>query len=367
MLPVEGSFRASCKRQSLLCSDYGTYKRIFTSPQRAEIKILCYNIYYNGIMEIQFMKNDHALPKRADTLSRGIFWVLAESKDDIEEKNIFPVYVPCDTCGNPLDTSNLNSKSGKNYNHKATWATLPKSITNGKPFDYYPRGRVEIKDGKAIIWLNGSIIDLDEEIKYLFCLNTLKKIVIKVDGSEHYRCHFPENEAMHGQVRINNACFANQGDAWENTTTVGHFFPKTTSHGKIKPYWKIFVIDDGAPTLYVNILKANGNRKLVCVSLTNPARYMSTPFYPDTMTASEAKALDKFLRSAYSTPQTLSFRGIKFKIATYWEYCVYVWIRENNWGDFQGPLSGGGLSIDADKDNFVIYPKQPDYTILGKK
>lgn len=86
--------------------------------------------------------------------SRGIFWVLAEDSDGISAENIFPIQKYCDFNGVSDDFSGFSSQDGMTYNHKETWKTLPKEITRGKPFDYYPRGRVEIASGKATIWMN---------------------------------------------------------------------------------------------------------------------------------------------------------------------------------------------------------------------
>lgn len=67
------------------------------------------------------------------------------------------------------------------------------SLKNGKPFDYYPRGRVEIRNGKATIFLNLNIFnnDIKNFLIRQFCLDNeaIKKVVMIADNSEHYRCH----------------------------------------------------------------------------------------------------------------------------------------------------------------------------------
>ena len=124
------------------------------------------------------------------TLSRGIFWVLAETKEEITVENILPVHKFCDRDGNSTDSNGFSSKSGLSYNHKETWAQLPKKITKGKPFDYYPRGRVEIRNGKATIWMNGNVLSLANDIKEFYGLSALQEVVVREDGSDHYKCHF---------------------------------------------------------------------------------------------------------------------------------------------------------------------------------
>ncbi len=92
------------------------------------------------------------------------------------------------------ETSGL-SKNGTNYNHRLLWEHVKPPGCN-KPFDYYPRGRVEISPkGKAIIYMNKNIDDrfLDEIIK-AFCIADTPKV--HYDGSEHYKC-FWDREGDH--------------------------------------------------------------------------------------------------------------------------------------------------------------------------
>lgn len=96
---------------------------------------------------------------------------------------------PCDENGAFFDVDGLSSADGTGYNHNATWSTLPKSLTHGNPFDYYPRGRVEIRNGKATVWLNENLLPLSDEIVRLFGLESVT-VTVRVDGSRHYRCHF---------------------------------------------------------------------------------------------------------------------------------------------------------------------------------
>lgn len=86
----------------------------------------------------------------------------------------------------------LSSKSGENFNHEAEWSCLDKHITENHPYNYYPRGRVEIKNKKVTIYINPDInkerilckvVDAFE----LMVTDELKCIKIKSDGSNHYR------------------------------------------------------------------------------------------------------------------------------------------------------------------------------------
>ena len=102
--------------------------------------------------------------------------------------------IRCDPNGKSIELDQENvAKSGDTYNHKKYWESLDKPLTNGKPYNYYPRGRVEIRNNKAIIYLNPNIAedDIIAWIKKEFGLDQihLNKIEVKVDGSEHYKCY----------------------------------------------------------------------------------------------------------------------------------------------------------------------------------
>jgi hypothetical protein len=129
-------------------------------------------------------------------LYRGIFWI--KDIDNIEQSDLY-FQIPCDNNGNINDPEfsmpDLQSSTGKdNYNHKRVWNSLDKKYTDNKSFDYYPRGRVEISNGKATIYASPYIAN-DKLKNWLidkFNLtpsNGIKKIRIIADGSEHYKCY----------------------------------------------------------------------------------------------------------------------------------------------------------------------------------
>lgn len=121
-------------------------------------------------------------------LFKGLFWIV----DGGREEYFFRI--PCNTFGEITGETDysLNSKDGTNYNHKLLWAELPKSITGNEPFDYYPRGRVEIKNAKATVYLNPdiNIDDIRERIIAFFGLlrdNGIISVRFVSDGSSHYK------------------------------------------------------------------------------------------------------------------------------------------------------------------------------------
>lgn len=104
-------------------------------------------------------------------LSRGVFW-------DIDGKLFaYPFYD---------DSTEGVAKSGNTFNHKLLWKFINPTRSN-VPYNYYPRGRVEItRSGKAIIYLNPNI----PEIKKEFGIREKPRILY--DYSEHYKCHLDD-------------------------------------------------------------------------------------------------------------------------------------------------------------------------------
>ena len=112
---------------------------------------------------------------------KGVFWWIDEQ--------LLCRKVLCDENGVPLEEAEFTSKSGDNFNHQAEWQKLPRTITGGKPYNYYPRGRVEIKRGKATVYLNPVLNcqEVIEKITLEFGLNTLSTVAVKSDGAAHYQ------------------------------------------------------------------------------------------------------------------------------------------------------------------------------------
>lgn len=114
---------------------------------------------------------------------KGVFWYVPGTKELIVKK------VACDNNGMALELTEYTSKSGDNFNHKIEWSKFLHSITKGKPYNFYPRGRVEIKRGMAIVYLNPSLKEpqIEEMIKSEFSLlDEAINIRFVADGSFHY-------------------------------------------------------------------------------------------------------------------------------------------------------------------------------------
>ena len=132
--------------------------------------------------------------KKEGPAYKGIFWI-----KDIE--NIYISFVcvkeEVNKDGVVNDNSNMNSRKGNNYNHRITWENLERKETDGKPYNYYPRGRVEIRNGKAIIYAHPDICtrEIMTMIINEFNLhkeNNIDKVVINSDYSKHYNCYLDE-------------------------------------------------------------------------------------------------------------------------------------------------------------------------------
>ena len=81
-------------------------------------------------------------------------------------------------------------------NHKRFWETLPRSLTGGMPYNYYPRGRVELRHGKAVVYLHPTLctLEMDTRIRQAFSLPDEMQVSFKADGSRHYRSIREEQE-----------------------------------------------------------------------------------------------------------------------------------------------------------------------------
>ena len=131
-------------------------------------------------------------------LCSGVFWVLSDNAD-LSDYEFLIFDIPCDANGKSNNTHSieLNSKSGNSYNHKKLWESEVKNDSkyrpyNKKEYDYYPRGRVEISNNRATVYLNPHINspNFTDAIKEKFGLLPCNVFEVRVvtDGSEHYQC-----------------------------------------------------------------------------------------------------------------------------------------------------------------------------------
>ena len=127
--------------------------------------------------------------EKRDTLGKGLFWLV---KNDEEKFELFCIKILCYRDGETLERIETGVCESEKLNHERAWSKLDKAVTQGKPYNYYPRGRVEIKKGKATVYLNPTLNEeaIVEKICRSFGLtreNGIVDIRIKNDNSWHYR------------------------------------------------------------------------------------------------------------------------------------------------------------------------------------
>lgn len=117
-------------------------------------------------------------------LYRGVFWVRSVSENDVIALRFLS-----DENGVLTDSS----VTAKDINHKRLWERLDSVVTGGVAYDFYPRGRVELRRGRALIFCSPHICTeqlkaLMTELFGLTAENGIKEVILKADGSAHYRC-----------------------------------------------------------------------------------------------------------------------------------------------------------------------------------
>ena len=86
-----------------------------------------------------------------------------------------------------------NSKKGNSYSHERSWSLvikgLPKELRD-KPWNYFPRGRVEIANGKATVFFNPVLSEIPEFEVLIIREFMLSEIPVRFipDFSNHYKC-----------------------------------------------------------------------------------------------------------------------------------------------------------------------------------
>lgn len=78
----------------------------------------------------------------------------------------------------------------------AVLETLPHSLTGGMSYNYFPRGRVELRYGKALVYLHPTLCTpgIYARIRHAFSLPDEMQLSLKADGSRHYRSIQKEQE-----------------------------------------------------------------------------------------------------------------------------------------------------------------------------
>lgn len=133
--------------------------------------------------------------KEISALKKGLFWVVGSGN----ERHLVTYAAECDANGAAVEGSlPYNSKKGGGFSHERSWAEAangqPNSIRS-KPWDYFPRGRVEIKNGKATVYYNPALGEWEAfelAIEQAFGLRLLPK-TMSPDYSQPYKAKQEQN------------------------------------------------------------------------------------------------------------------------------------------------------------------------------
>ena len=118
-------------------------------------------------------------------MSKGIFW--------------FPCFVGAE--GELIFTdrieARITSETAAPNTHKDSWkaVTAGRKDLRGIPWNYFPRGRVEISRGWALVFMNPQILNCEnylERIREKFEIGHLD-IRVRIDNSAHYQCTILED------------------------------------------------------------------------------------------------------------------------------------------------------------------------------
>jgi hypothetical protein len=132
-------------------------------------------------------------------LYKGIFWILQDFPSAIGDAStgglfVLPYKAQCDENGNATDRDTCyNSRKGNSFTHKRTWEALTRELPReirSKPWNYYPRGRVEIAHRQATVYHNPQLTELrdfEDAVIKEFGLARFT-VCFKPDHSAHYRC-----------------------------------------------------------------------------------------------------------------------------------------------------------------------------------
>ncbi len=134
-------------------------------------------------------------------LFKGIFLLICRFDDLMEEVDfsnaeILALHIACSDDGTSVSRKEFNSKRGDSFTHMHTWKSL---VANRKDlkmhqWNYFPRGRVDIRKGRAEIYMNPLIADCpgsEAFIKKEFNLENIKT-KLHFDASVHYHSHWKD-------------------------------------------------------------------------------------------------------------------------------------------------------------------------------
>jgi hypothetical protein len=123
-------------------------------------------------------------------LGKGLFWFI---KGVDGESYILNFKMACFRDGVTVEEVESGFCATDGISHKAAWEKLKKDQnTKNKPYNYFPRGRVQIKKGVATIYLTPELSheNFIQGLIASFGLtaeNGISKIKVRPDYSKHYK------------------------------------------------------------------------------------------------------------------------------------------------------------------------------------
>ena len=123
-------------------------------------------------------------------MKKGLFWVISDSDGKM---GLLIYSAICESNGvTEKDQPAYNSKKGDSYSHELTWPLLTESMPNkirNKAWNHFPRGRVEIANGKATVYYNPALGDWQEFEDSVLSEFELTSFPVRFipDHSNHYR------------------------------------------------------------------------------------------------------------------------------------------------------------------------------------
>jgi len=121
-------------------------------------------------------------------MKKGLFWAI----DNGGERMILAYPAACDMSGAvEAGQPPYNSKKGDSFSHERSWPlaveSLPQRIRN-KAWNHFPRGRVEVANGKATVYYNPVLADWADFEAAVICEFELDDFPVRFvpDYSSHY-------------------------------------------------------------------------------------------------------------------------------------------------------------------------------------
>lgn len=122
-------------------------------------------------------------------MRKGLFWAINESGN----RQLLTFTAECGRDGAVLDSQPpYNSRKGDSYAHKQSWEAAADGCSReirNKPWNYFPRGRVEIANGKATVYHNPALTEWPEFEAAVLRGFELEDFPVRFvpDGSKHYQ------------------------------------------------------------------------------------------------------------------------------------------------------------------------------------